>query len=93
MTAVNEPLRLIERDAPRHGPSQVVVDVRAAGVCHSDVGCLDGTLTGLLAKLPIVLGNEIAGEICEVGPEVTGFERGDRVVAFGDPGVRTGMVS
>ena len=90
LTAVNEPLRLIERDAPRPGPSQVVVDVRAAGVCHSDVGFLDGTLTGLLAKLPIVLGHEIAGEICEVGPEVTGFERGDRVVAFGDPAYAPG---
>ena len=85
LTGTNEPLRRIEREDPRPGPGQVVVDVRAAGICHSDVGFLDGTLTGMLARLPIVLGHEVAGEVAGVGPGVTGFEVGDRVVAFGDP--------
>ena len=52
LTAAKEPLRRIEREDPRPGPGQVVVDVRAAGICHSDVGFIDGTLTWMLANLP-----------------------------------------
>jgi propanol-preferring alcohol dehydrogenase len=84
LTAAKEPLRRIERDDPRPGPGQVVVDVRAAGICHSDVGFIDGTLTPMLAKLPLVLGHEVAGVVTEVGPNVTGLQVGDRVAAFGD---------
>lgn len=84
LTGANEPLRRIEREDPRPGPGQVVVDVRAAGICHSDVGFIDGTLTAMLAKLPLVLGHEVAGVVAEVGSEVDGFEVGDRVVASGD---------
>lgn len=85
LTAVNEPLDLIEREDPHPGPGQVVVDVRASGICHSDVGFLDGTLTWILAKLPLVLGHEVAGVVSEVGPGVDGWAVGDRVAAFGDP--------
>jgi propanol-preferring alcohol dehydrogenase len=84
LTGANEPLRRIECDDPRPGPGQVVVDVRAAGICHSDVGFIDGTLTPMLAKLPLVLGHEVAGTVAEVGSDVTGFEIGERVAAFGD---------
>ena len=84
LIAANEPLRRIDRDDPRPGPEQVVVGVRAAGICHSDVGFMDGTLTWMLAKLPLVLGHEVAGVIAEVGADVNGFEVGDRVVASGD---------
>ena len=59
-TGVEEPLQLIEREDPRPGPGQVVVDVRAAGLCHSDVGFIDGTLTWMLPKLPMILGHEVA---------------------------------
>jgi alcohol dehydrogenase, propanol-preferring len=85
LTAANEPLRCIEREDPRPGPGQVVVDVRAAGICHSDVGFIDGTLTWMLANLPLVLGHEVAGVVSEVGPDVAGFELGDRIAAFGYP--------
>ena len=59
--------------------------MRAAGICHSDVGFLDGTLTPMLTKLPLVLGHEVAGEVSEVGPGVDSWAVGDRVAAFGDP--------
>lgn len=84
LTGAKEPLRRIEREDPRAGPGQAVVDVQAAGICHSDVGFIDGTLTPMLAKLPLVLGHEVAGVVSDVGPGVTGFEVGDRVAAFGD---------
>ena len=83
LTAANEPLRRIDREDPPPGPGQVVVVVRAAGICHSDVGFLDGTLTGMLPKLPMVLGHEVAGVVSEIGPEVSGVEAGDRVVILG----------
>ncbi len=59
--------------------------MRAAGICHSDVGFIDGTLTWMLAKLPLGLGHEVAGVVSDVGPDVAGFELGDRIAAFGDP--------
>jgi propanol-preferring alcohol dehydrogenase len=84
LTGAKEPLRRIEREDPRPGPGQAVVDVRAAGICHSDVGFVDGTLTPMLAKLPLVLGHEVAGVVAEVGPDVVDLRVGDRVAAFGD---------
>ena len=83
LTGAKEPLRRIEREDPRPGPGQAVVDVRAAGICHSDVGFIDGTLTTMLAKLPLVLGHEVAGVVADVGPDVVDLEVGDRVAAFG----------
>lgn len=82
-TGIDEPLQRITRDDPRAGPGQVVIDVRAAGLCHSDVGFLDGTLTWMLPGLPMILGHEVAGSIAEVGEGVTGFAPGDRVVLSG----------
>lgn len=82
-TGVGEPLQLIERPDPVPGPGQVVVDVKAAGMCHSDVGFLDGTLTWMLPGLPMILGHEVSGAIAAVGPDVTDFVPGDRVVLNG----------
>ena len=92
LTAANEPLRRIEREDPQPGPGQVVVVVRAAGICHSDVGFLDGTLTPMLPKLPMVLGHEVAGVVSEIGAEVSGVEVGDRVVILGPTAARSGLV-
>jgi propanol-preferring alcohol dehydrogenase len=78
-----QPLELIERPDPSPGPGQVVIEVRGAGLCHSDVGFLDGTLTYMLPKLPMILGHEVAGAVAAIGPDVEGFAIGDRVVASG----------
>jgi propanol-preferring alcohol dehydrogenase len=83
-TGARQPLQLIERETPRAGAGEVVLEVRAAGLCHSDVGRMDGTLTPYLPKKPpIILGHEVAGVVAEVGPGVAAFEAGDRVVASG----------
>ncbi len=83
LTGANQPLELVNVDDPVAGSGEVVIEVRAAGLCHSDVGFLDGTLTALLPKLPMVLGHEVAGVVAELGPDVEGFEVGDRVVVGG----------
>lgn len=83
-TAAHHPLVLIERDDPHPGPGEVVVQVRGSGLCHSDVGRIDGTLTPFMPrKPPIILGHEIAGVVIEAGEGVTKFGVGDRVVASG----------
>lgn len=40
---VGQPLRLIDRDIPVPGPGQILIKVQAAGMCHTDIGILDGT--------------------------------------------------
>lgn len=82
-TAAHEPMQLIERETPQPGPGEVIVAVKAAGLCHSDCGFLDGTLTSLLTNLPMILGHEVAGTIDVVGEGVTDFAPGDRVVVAG----------
>lgn len=68
----------VPRPAP--GPGQVLVRVRAAGVCLSDVHLIEGSLTPLHLKGDIVtLGHEVAGVVEELGPEVFDVGVGDRV--------------
>ncbi|MCB2077099.1 MAG: alcohol dehydrogenase catalytic domain-containing protein [Novosphingobium sp.] len=83
LRAVGEPLELIERDDPVPEKGQVVVDVKAAGLCHSDVGFLDGTLTWMLPGLPMILGHEVAGTVAAIGEGVENCAVGDRVVLSG----------
>lgn len=61
----------IEVGAPR--PGEVLVAMKAAGICHTDHA-------SLWWKRPLVMGHEGAGVIHAVGPEVTGFKPGDRVL-------------
>jgi propanol-preferring alcohol dehydrogenase len=76
---VGEPLTLNEVADPQPEADEIVIDMRAAGLCHSDVGFLDGTLTPLLPFAPITLGHEIAGTVSAVGGDVTAFKIGDKV--------------
>lgn len=65
----------IELDAPRHG--EVLVELRAAGMCHTD----DHFVTGDMAwPMPLVGGHEGAGVVTDVGPGVTRLEVGDTVI-------------
>ena len=74
-----EPLSPADITEPVPGPGWVVVDVHAAGLCHSDVHILHGPGSEWVAKTPIVLGHEVAGTVAALGEGVTGFEIGDRV--------------
>lgn len=71
--------RLEEVDLPRQqpAPGQVRVQVRACAVCRTDLHVVDGDLTD--AKLPIIPGHEIVGEVAESGPGVRRHNIGDRV--------------
>jgi S-(hydroxymethyl)glutathione dehydrogenase/alcohol dehydrogenase len=63
-------------------PSDVVVKICAAGLCHTDLEVIDG---GLRFPMPIVLGHEAAGVVEEVGPEARGVRKGDHVVLSWNP--------
>jgi S-(hydroxymethyl)glutathione dehydrogenase / alcohol dehydrogenase len=58
-------------------PGEVQVDVRASGICHSDLNVIDGTSP---REVPIVLGHEAAGVIGAIGDGVAGFAVGDEVI-------------
>ncbi|MCQ9369463.1 zinc-binding dehydrogenase [Brevibacterium sp. 50QC2O2] len=76
----DKPLELTDVPAPIAGPGQVVLQMKAAGLCHSDVGLMtDPGWILLLGKQPITIGHENAGEVIAVGEGVTGFHPGDRV--------------
>jgi S-(hydroxymethyl)glutathione dehydrogenase/alcohol dehydrogenase len=71
---------------PEVGPGQVRVQIRAAGVCHSDLSMVNGTLR---PPYPLVLGHEAAGSVVEAGANVTRVAAGDRVVLNWHPACRT----
>jgi len=72
-----EPLRPTDLPEPCAGPGQVLLDVRACGVCRTDLHILDGELTE--PKLPLVPGHQIVGIVRELGEGVVRFASGDRV--------------
>lgn len=79
-TNTHEPLVLADVAEPTAAPGGVVIDVKAAGLCHSDVGLMeDEGWLALLARQPITIGHEVAGVISEVGEGVTEWKVGDRV--------------
>jgi propanol-preferring alcohol dehydrogenase len=71
---------LVDRDVPdpEPAPDEVVIEIRAAGICHSDAHYRAGH--GRVA-LPLTLGHEIAGIVIEIGEDVTSVFVGDRVAA------------
>lgn len=75
---VGSPLTLREVEVPDVGPGQVLIDIKASGLCHSDVGYLEGTITHL-PFVPITLGHEMSGVVSRVGPGVSEFTVGQRV--------------
>jgi len=64
------------------GPGEVKVRLRATGVCHSDLSVLAGVIP---AGLPSVLGHEGAGQVIEVGEQVTSVAPGQHVVISWTP--------
>ncbi len=71
-------LRWEEVATPRAGPGEVVIRVRAAGICGSDLPRVLGTAAHYY---PIVLGHEFSGEVAEIGRGVEGLAAGQRVTA------------
>lgn len=76
-TGPNEPFKVvtIQRRDPR--ADDVVIDIKAAGICHSDIHTIRNEWGE--AHFPLTVGHEIAGVVSAVGEDVTKFQVGDRV--------------
>jgi alcohol dehydrogenase len=74
----SRPLRIEEVHLNPPGEGEVLIEIAAAGLCHSDLSTIEGLR---LRKTPTVMGHEAAGIVREVGPGVTRFKEGDHVVA------------
>jgi propanol-preferring alcohol dehydrogenase len=76
-----QPLAIEEVPRPEPGPENVLVEVEACGVCHSDVHVVDGDWAQFagIVKRPLVPGHEIVGRVAEKGMAVRGLEVGERV--------------
>jgi propanol-preferring alcohol dehydrogenase len=70
------PLRLVELDVPRPGRGEILLRVRACGVCRTDLQLAEGDLVA--RTLPIIPGHQIVGIVEAVGPESAGWRVGDR---------------
>lgn len=75
------PLLIEEIDIPSPGPGEVLVKMKACGICGTDVHtALDGTVP--TAYTPITLGHEPSGVISDLGDGVRGWNKGDRVAIY-----------
>ena len=75
--AGSRPLQVEEVELDPPGPGEVLVRVRAAGLCHSDLSVINGDRP---RPLPMALGHEAAGVVEELGAGVADLEVGDHVV-------------
>ena len=75
------PLSMEEVAKPMLAPDEVLIEVHACGVCHSDLHVADGDWPQIvpITKKPLILGHEIAGRVAEVGEQVSDLRVGDRV--------------
>jgi L-iditol 2-dehydrogenase len=72
-------IELEDVEIPRIKPNEILIKVEACGLCPSDIRVFEGLHTW--RSPPAILGHEFAGVVIEVGEEVEGFKKGDRVVA------------
>ena len=89
---VNEPLQVQELQTPKPKGSQILVKVQASGVCHSDVHVWDGYYEGIGGqplkttdrgvKYPLTPGHEIAGMVDNLGEQVEGFSKNEKVLVY-----------
>ncbi|HKI14010.1 MAG TPA: zinc-dependent alcohol dehydrogenase family protein [Roseiarcus sp.] len=75
--AASKPLEIAELDLSSPGRGEVLVGIKAAGLCHSDLSVIDGSRP---RPTPMALGHEAAGIVEAVGEGVTDLEAGDHVV-------------
>src|SRR5476651_1284128 len=84
--AAKQPLEIVEVDLEGPKAGEVLVEIKATGVCHTDAYTLDGLDSEGI--FPSILGHEGAGVVVEVGAGVTSVEVGDHVIPLYTPECR-----
>jgi S-(hydroxymethyl)glutathione dehydrogenase/alcohol dehydrogenase len=82
----NEPLAIRRLELSLPGPGEVLVRMKASGLCHSDLSVIEGKVPRW--SFPIALGHEGAGVVLECGPGVTSLKPGDHVIPVAIPECR-----
>ena len=77
LPAPGKTLEARDLPTPEPGAGELLIKVKACGVCRTDLHVVDGELTE--PKLPLVPGHEIVGEVAGTGPGVEGFTAGERI--------------
>ncbi|MBN1367361.1 MAG: zinc-dependent alcohol dehydrogenase family protein [Dehalococcoidales bacterium] len=72
----NQPLRLVDLPVPEPKAGEILVEVAACGVCHTELDEIEGRLT---PQLPIILGHEIIGRVVKTGKGAGRYKTGDRI--------------
>jgi propanol-preferring alcohol dehydrogenase len=75
--AEDSPLKLTDVETPTPGPGELLLRVRACGVCHTDLHTVEGELE--LPRRPLVPGHQVVGRVEALGAGVSRFRSGDRV--------------
>jgi len=91
ITEPNKPLKISEIDTPTPTGKQVLVKVKAVGVCHSDLHLWEGgydtgdgfmKVTDRGVKFPVIPGHEVVGTVTDIGASVEGVKVGDDVLVY-----------
>ncbi len=100
ITSPQQPLEIMEIEIPKPKDVEVVVKVKATGVCHSDLHLWEGgydtgdgfmKVTDRGVKFPVTPGHEIVGTVSEIGGAVQGISVGDKVLVY--PWIGCGICS
>ncbi len=93
VTAFHQPLTEVDRPAPQLSGTQVLIRVKAAGICHSDLHLWEGgyelghgrkplSLKDRGVSLPLTMGHETVGEVIALGPDASGVALGDTGLVY-----------
>jgi threonine dehydrogenase-like Zn-dependent dehydrogenase len=74
-------VEILEMPEPGLKKDEVLIEVKACGICGSDLHLYEWDPFMRWVTLPRIIGHEVAGTVCQVGKEVKGFKPGDRIVA------------
>ncbi len=80
-----EDIRIEDKSIPEVKPDEVLIKVRACGICGTDIHIFDGSEGAAPTPSGTVLGHEFAGEVVRCGDKVEGISAGDRVCVDPDP--------
>jgi propanol-preferring alcohol dehydrogenase len=70
-------LMISDVQKPKPGPGEILIEIKACGICHTDLHTVEGELA--LPKLPIIPGHQIVGTVEDLGPNASAFKKGARV--------------
>ena len=82
LSQYNTPLEVHDREIPQVEPGEILLKVKACGICQTDLKIIRGAIPPPIVTLPHVLGHEVVGEVAAVGENVSGVRQGDVGVVY-----------